>query len=63
MIVTFAASLVAAVTFVVSIVSPSSWLLAGCCCSPSPGLPRVMALGSLFDGHDKAIKKERRDRA
>ena len=58
MIVTFAASLVAAVTFVVSIVSPSSWLLAVLLLlAVAAGLPRVMALGSLFDGHDKAIKK------
>ena len=46
------------VTFVVAIVSPSSWLLAVLLLlAVAAGLPRVMALGSLFDGHDKAIKK------
>ena len=42
----------------VPIVSPSSWLLAVLLLlAVAAGLPRVMALGSLFDGHDKAIKK------
>ena len=58
MIVTFAASLVAAVTFVVSIVSPSSWLLAGCCCSPSP--PGYCVVASLaLRRTRRAIRRER----
>ena len=62
MIVTFAASLVGAVTFVVAIVCPSTHvrlLILLLLLAVAAGLPRVMALGSLFDGREKDLKVRR----